>query len=131
MRVPLRHPPVRFAALTARLTLAVALVLAAFAHRPLAPTPSGMSALELVRYVLPDGSLPVLCLPGQDERAGSRLCEFCLIAGAAVPPHRASAPFACPHLVEIGVSRLVPAGPPVCPACLATSPPRGPPAASV
>ena len=131
MRVSLRHPPVRFAAITARLALALALVLAAFAHRPASPTPSGMSVWELAQYVLPDGSLPSLCLPGEEHRFGGHHCEFCLIAGAVLPPDRPGAPSACPHLIEIGVSRLVPAGPPVCPACLATSPLRGPPAATV
>lgn len=115
-------------AVAARLALVVALVLAAFAHRPAALTPTGMTALQIARYVLPDGSLPVLCLPGRDNGVAGSFCEFCLVAGNAAPP----APGAClpvRHLrVEGGARGVAKAGPPVAPTHLGTAPLRGPPA---
>lgn len=115
-------------AIAARLVLVAALVLAAFAHRPAAPTPSGMTALELARYVLPDGSLPVLCLPGEDRGASSVFCEFCLIAGGAMPSGPASGPCRLAHDATIASAISVRAGPLICPVCHGTASPRGPPA---
>lgn len=125
-RIPTRHRTAR--TIGVRLALVLALVMAAFAHRPAAPTPTGMSALEMAQYVLPDGTLPVLCLPGQGGQVSGSFCEFCLIAGGAAPP----APGACPqtaHLrAETGPPLVTRTGPPIATAHLETAPLRGPPA---
>jgi hypothetical protein len=87
-----------------------------------------MTALEMAQYVLPDGSLPVLCLPGQDGHVSGSFCEFCLIAGSAAPP----APGACLPATRLRTQTLAlqtgRAGPPVATAHLETAPLRGPPA---
>lgn len=114
--------------LAIRLALIAGLVLAAFAHRPATPTPSGMSLIELARYVLPDGSLPVLCLPGQDGAVSGAHCEFCLIAGGVLPPQPAAGPCVSTQTATLAMANAARAGPSICPACHATAPPRGPPA---
>jgi len=115
-------------ALGVRLALVLALVMAAFAHRTAAPTQTGMSALEMAQYVLPDGTLPVLCLPGQDGGVSGNFCEFCLIAAGAAPP----GPGPClpaKHLrAETGPPLVTRTGPPIATAHLETAPLRGPPA---
>ena len=114
-------------AIVLRLALIVVLAMAAFAHRPAGATAGGMSLVEMARYVLPDGSLPVLCLPGGDAPFSSQHCDFCLIAGAAAAPEPASALPLRPARVTCGALGSAMAGPPIGPVCLASSPLRGPP----
>ena len=121
-----RAPPLTATAM--RLALVAALVAAAFAHRPAGPAPAGMGALELARYVLPDGTLPALCLPGRDRAAPGAVCEFCLIAGGAMPPGRAPAPRAWAHDGATLSAAPARAGPSIRPPRHGTASPRGPPA---
>lgn len=117
-------------AMAMRLALIVALVAAAFAHRPAGPAPSGMSAFQLAQYTLPDGTLPVFCLPGEDRAASGAVCEFCLIAGGAMPPARAPAPRAWAHDGATLSAFPVRAEPSIRPVRHGTASPRGPPGAS-
>lgn len=74
-----------------RLVCALALVFVGFAHKvpslAAAPSPTELSA-----YVLPDGTLPVICFSGHDEGGGNNGqvygtgCEACLISAAAMLP---------------------------------------------
>lgn len=68
-------------------------VLVGFAHRPIDPTVFAPTAAQETR--LPDGSVAVLCLTGEDRgaplpHAGSTICDACLIIAApglaAAPP---------------------------------------------
>ena len=67
------------------LALTLALVMTAFSHRAAVPVDGSRN---LAAYVLPDGSLPSLCV-SDDERSGGTKqghghpCEFCRIAGSA------------------------------------------------
>ncbi|RCS24926.1 hypothetical protein DUT91_05625 [Phyllobacterium salinisoli] len=76
-----------------RFFCAFALVLLAFAHKPVILSPN--SGIDLSAYTLPDGTVPVLCLPSggngdthdhRDEHQYGNACEAC----------RISAAFACP-----------------------------------
>ncbi|HSO46633.1 MAG TPA: hypothetical protein VLQ68_01760 [Rhizobiaceae bacterium] len=70
--------------LATRIACAVALVLVALAHRPAVSVAADLSA-----YALPDGSIPALCLPGEDggnDIAGDAGCEFCRISSAVLLP---------------------------------------------
>ncbi|MGO6943241.1 hypothetical protein [Rhizobium leguminosarum] len=85
-----------------RILCAVALVFVGFAHQ--VPAAAAGDPAELAQYVLPDGTLPTLCVTttdksGQDQhdKAHSHGCEACRIsvsillpaptdiAGAAIP----------------------------------------------
>lgn len=72
-----------------RMISAVALILLAFAHKPVSiPT---YSLAELAEFALPDGSLPDLCLPsGASHDDGKyvhdRLCEACRISADGLLP---------------------------------------------
>ena len=114
--------------LAVRAICAVALMLAAFAHRPLAlPVYAGE---DLAAYVLPDGSLPVLYLgdyDGDGKPDGiSGHCEFCRIAASVDLP-------APPQVADRGglgtfVAVLVPGEDHIPPSGVPPSaPPRGPP----
>ncbi|MEQ8305594.1 MAG: hypothetical protein RIA09_03455 [Hoeflea sp.] len=75
-----------------RLLCALSLLLVAFAHKPIG-VPEKIAAYgetDVVAFVLPDGSLPDICLTGGDGEehhdafAG---CEACrLVASAGLPP---------------------------------------------
>ncbi|YBV95679.1 hypothetical protein M1D80_18980 [Phyllobacteriaceae bacterium JZ32] len=75
-----------------RFICALALVLLAFAHRPV--DLGHGSGVDLAAYTLPDGTVPVLCLPsggnggdhGHHDDFYGNSCEAC----------RISAAFACP-----------------------------------
>lgn len=69
-----------------RALVAVALLLAAFAHRPAAIEAYGQE--DLTAYVLPDGTLPVLCLPGDPNKSSKHFvpCDFCQIASTFALP---------------------------------------------
>lgn len=69
-----------------RICCACAIVLAAFAHQPVALADGSTSVSQ---YTLPDGTVLSLCLysPADDEQTASPSCEFCRIAqGADVTP---------------------------------------------
>ncbi len=74
--------------LAVRAFCAVSLMLAAFAHKPLV-LPAYADA-DLSAYVLPDGTLPVLCqtdFDGDGKPDGvSGHCEFCRIAASVDLP---------------------------------------------
>ena len=114
-----------------RLLVAIALALTAFAHRA-APV-NAAPAADFLAYVLPDGTLPVLCLTesgdeNSDHHKGSAACEFCRIAGAiafAVPPALHGAPIdAAKRVSPVALAGLVRGEPAFWPA----APPQGPPA---
>ena len=72
---------------------AVALVLLAFAHRPVAVAAD--DPIDLAAYTLPDGTVPVLCLPGSGDQDihkdafHGKDCEACRLSASfilAVPP---------------------------------------------
>lgn len=51
---------------------AFALLCIGFAHQPPAFAAQQPSQAELAQYAFPDGSLPVLCLPGEDGDPGGK-----------------------------------------------------------
>jgi hypothetical protein len=78
-----------------RFFCALALVLLAFAHKPIDLPQSG--GYDIAAYTLPDGTVPILCQPsgekggehGHDGHAYSQDCEACRISsafGCPVPP---------------------------------------------
>ena len=74
-----------------RLLCALSLLLVAFAHRPLDPTAAGstFASVDLAAFVLPDGSLPDLCLTGEVDGANHSAathCEACRIVSAVDLP---------------------------------------------
>jgi len=118
-------------ALWLRVLLLVAVVLAAFAHRPAvsAPTP-----YELAQYVLPDGTVPDLCTTGDGSAPSHeqhQLCDFCLIAGSSAPAQPAAATLSRPLPLLLAVIAPPMTAPPVVAVDLATASKRGPPSASV
>ncbi len=117
--------------LAIRFAVVAALVLAAFAHRAVnaEPVPA-----ELAAYVLPDGTLPDICLTGDTNDTGhdhgTVACEFCLIAGGAAlaaPVADASAVHRSIASADLNVAARTDLSP--FPAC-ATAPVRGPPSLS-
>ncbi|MCO4317007.1 hypothetical protein M8997_007415 [Phyllobacterium sp. 21LDTY02-6] len=75
---------------TVRILCALALVLVAFAHKPVAiadPAP-----IDLAAYALPDGTLPTLCLTDQgsdDDHKSSwhgTGCEACRLSASFILP---------------------------------------------
>lgn len=77
-----------------RIFCAIALLCVGFAHKPpvLPAAPSSLSVEELAQYVLPDGTLPVLCLPSEDGKTkhqdhtyGSG-CEACRLSASTILP---------------------------------------------
>lgn len=117
--------------LAARLVLALALVLAAFAPQTVAFARG--NAVDLSAYAFPDGSLPVVCL-GDTEGGtkGDGLATGTISAAALAVgdiPHPPATGIS-PHPVFIGVAALR-EGSPATPADRGLAPPRGPPAISV
>lgn len=80
-----------------RMLCALALLLVGFAHTPPAIASHGLSASELAEFVLPDGTLPVLCLSSEDgstkqkDHAGKSGCEACRLAASVLLPSPADA----------------------------------------
>jgi len=75
----------------------LALSFAAFAHRA-APFASAADA-DLSAYMLPDGSLPVLCIGGEatgDAAFPASICPFCVLAKSIVAPSCWAASVAAP-----------------------------------
>lgn len=112
---------------------ALALLLAAFAHQPLTRAgPPGAVPPDLAAYVLPDGTLPVLCLSGYgDESNGySRdgACEFCRVAGSVLPPPQTCLPVP-PDRTTVAKLSISSERLPTETAFRPGAPPRGPPSA--
>ena len=106
--------------------LAVALLMTAFAHRPAAATP----AFDAAAYMLPDGSLPVLCLPSGGKSEGfdwSGVCEFCRLAASVLLPEPTAEPHLPPAPPAAGFGRS-PGAPLPSAARFPAAPPQGPPA---
>jgi len=82
--------------LMVRVVCAIALVFVAFAHKPIAV--ASENPIDLAAYTLPDGSVPVLCLPGSGDQDAhkdalhGKNCEACrLSASFNLPvPHASS-----------------------------------------
>ena len=72
-----------------RITCVLALVLVAFAHRPVA---FAAVPFDAAAYTLPDGTIPDLCVPGDAGKGEvhSTGCEFCRMAGAVILPEPSS-----------------------------------------
>lgn len=74
-----------------RILCAVALLFVGFAHQP--ASAAEPSAIELAQYVLPDGTMPDLCLNDHVDGKGKHVmpgkCEACRIAGAMLMPQPA------------------------------------------
>lgn len=75
------------------LALTLSLALSAFAHRPMASAVGDLASNlsgDWAQYVLPDGSLPDLCVAaggdGEGKSAAGSICEFCRLAAAIVLP---------------------------------------------
>lgn len=72
-----------------RIMCAIAFVCVGFAHKPLVQTPQITG--DLAQYTLPDGTLPVLCLPTDDGHSktdhglGSG-CEACRLTATSLVP---------------------------------------------
>jgi hypothetical protein len=70
-----------------RMLCAMLLVSAGLAHRP--ATAGTMSPMGISVYVLPDGSVADLCVPGDQSRPGKVIwhgCEACRIASGTLMP---------------------------------------------
>ena len=113
---------------------ALAMVLVAFAHQPVFEDAerNRAAAIDLSAYVLPDGSLPVLCFGDAGDGDGrttlSTNCDACRIASAAGLPEPSS-----PGL-KLAASRsftpdITPQSVPTTNAPIRANGPRAPPAA--
>ncbi|KPF58775.1 hypothetical protein IP85_08630 [Rhizobium sp. AAP116] len=74
---------------TVRIILAFLLVIVGLSHQP--PLGVGdMVTLDVAAYVLPDGTLPELCVTTDDGEVphygAATICEACLIASSAMLP---------------------------------------------
>ena len=69
---------------------ALSLMLVAFAHKPLVPsaTASAYAEVNIAEYILPDGTLPELCLDGEADthHAAAGTCEACRIVSSVDLP---------------------------------------------
>tara|TARA_R110002020_G_scaffold194317_5_gene395037 strand:- start:2875 stop:3225 length:351 start_codon:yes stop_codon:yes gene_type:complete len=69
---------------------ALSLMLVAFAHRPLALADAApdFASAEMASFVLPDGTLPDLCLTGEDDPGhySTNYCEACRIVSSVDLP---------------------------------------------
>jgi hypothetical protein len=80
---------------------AFSMVLVGFAHAALPLAEPGKS-VDLSSYVLPDGSLPSLCLTGSgggDSHAKSNLCDACLLTASPGLLHGATVSETLPQAV--------------------------------
>lgn len=115
-----------------RMLCALALLGVGFAHQPPVVGAHAVSQAELARYAFPDGSLPVLCLPGDDDGANGTMgygtgCAACRLNAdfvLATPVDMAGSPLlhpadvAAPPRAEPFARRILPPN----------STPRAPPA---
>lgn len=73
-----------------RMLCALALFAVGFAHKM--PVASAAAPLEIAAYMLPDGTLPVLCRPGSDgdtekgKHHADKDCEACRISASVHLP---------------------------------------------
>ncbi|MBV2142231.1 hypothetical protein KUG47_01815 [Falsochrobactrum sp. TDYN1] len=95
----------RRAILAIRILSVFALVLVAFAHKPIELTPA--DDFQLAQYMLPDGSYPVLCVTdqstgshdhGQKQHLHDNRCEACRISSTFLCPLPASSTGAAPDI---------------------------------
>lgn len=74
-----------------RILCAVAILCVGFAHKPTV-VGSQIPASDIAAYTLPDGTIPILCLPGQSDpdkqhkHASSDGCEACRITSSVLLP---------------------------------------------
>ncbi len=84
------RPTTRWAACL-RILCAVALLSVGFAHRPASADEPGV--FELAQYVLPDGTMPDICLndrvAGRTGHVTPTKCEACRIGGGLLMPEPA------------------------------------------
>jgi hypothetical protein len=120
-------PP--YTSLPLRILCVLALVMAAFAHRPVIGSAADTS--DLAAYAFPDGTLPVVCVgaadsPGEKHASGTA-CEFCRIYGAVLMPAPPDDYAYCPSLAanETVIVHDAPIRRRLFPP---SAPPRGPPA---
>lgn len=113
--------------LCVRFISALALVVVAFAHRPL-DLGGGPDAAV---YAFPDGSIPVICVTLPGDGKGKTVdhglpCDACLIAGSVLLPVptdiAVSMPLPAEHIVFAAVEPLL-----VRPAFPPSAPPQAPP----
>ncbi|MCV9947587.1 hypothetical protein [Rhizobium sp. BT-175] len=76
-----------------RILCAFALFCVGFAHQVPRLQAYEISISELAQYVLPDGTIPVLCLPAEEDGkshprglAYGKSCEACRLAGSTILP---------------------------------------------
>lgn len=74
-----------------RMLCALSLLLVAFAHKPLAlnDAASSYANVELASFILPDGTLPDLCLTGEENDGrhhAANHCEACRIVSSVDLP---------------------------------------------
>lgn len=115
-----------------RMICALALVFVGLAHKPPLVDHPPVPASEIARYMLPDGTFAVLCLPSGEEKSGHHgkdvgsPCEACRLTGSVILP--------CP--VDMTGMRIAFAGEHIAPAkpaqfdrppLASSASPRGPP----
>lgn len=91
--------------LAIRILSVLALVLVAFAHKPVDLAPA--DDYRLAQYMLPDGSYPVLCVTdhggdesghGQEKHLHRTDCDACRISASFFCPLPANSTGAAPHV---------------------------------
>lgn len=91
--------------LAIRLLSVLALMLVAFAHKPI--DLNAPDSYELAQYQLPDGTYPVICISdrgenqnhhGHDKHLSSESCEACRIASGFLCPTPDSSTALSPHV---------------------------------
>lgn len=76
----------------ARMICAIALLLVGFAHQAPSFAKDALVPAEFAEYVLPDGTLPVICVAGKaggmhkHEKAQMHGCEACRIGASVLLP---------------------------------------------
>ncbi|KWV60083.1 hypothetical protein AS026_27100 [Rhizobium altiplani] len=76
-----------------RMTCAIALLFVGFAHQPPSFAKGAFLPSEFAEYILPDGTLPVICISGKadgmskhDTAQQAQGCEACRIAASVLLP---------------------------------------------
>lgn len=75
-----------------RIFCALALLFVGLSHQPPALSAPTLTPAEIAAYTLPDGTLPVLCLPSEDGAGKNHShdfgsgCEACRLASAILLP---------------------------------------------
>jgi hypothetical protein len=75
-----------------RILCALALLFVGLSHKPPALSAATLTPAEIAAYTLPDGTLPVLCLPSEDGASKNHShdfgngCEACRLASAILLP---------------------------------------------